>query len=279
MNKTIALAISEGTKQLQHCSESAKLDSQLLLAFVLAKPTSYLITWPEKEISAEIFAKFYTLVGRRKNGEPIAYIVGEKEFWSLPLSVSPATLIPRPDTEILVETVLENHPQPLLNCLDLGTGTGAIALALASEQPKWQIDAIDFEPEAVKLALQNQQKLQIKNVHVYQSNWFSNVPADKKYEVIVSNPPYIDALDHHLTEGDVRFEPSSALVAAQQGLADIQHIINTAKLYLTVQGVLYIEHGYQQADAVQHLLSEAHYQGIKTVQDLAGNDRVTFAHY
>jgi len=275
----IVTTIKQGTEHLKACSDSATLDSQLLLAFVLNKPTSYLLTWPEVPLTEIQYTKFLTLITRRKAGEPIAYILGEKEFWSLSLYVSPATLIPRPDTEILVESVLEAYPESSLNCLDLGTGTGAIALALASEKPLWQIDAIDFKHEAILLAIKNKQKYALENVTIFQSDWFNQIPENKQYQLIVTNPPYIDERDPHLVEGDVRFEPSSALIAKQQGLADIKHIVKTAKAYLCKQGALYIEHGYQQAAAVREILSADNYDCINTIKDLSGNDRVTSARY
>ena len=250
-NLSIAELVAAGREQLANCSDSAKLDAQVLLSFVLDKPTSYLLAWPEKLVSAEIVERFIELVERRLQGEPIAYIVGEREFWSLPLKVSPATLIPRPDTEVLVELVLDHYSvkssaHSNLRCLDLGTGTGAIALALASEQPNWRVEAIDFNPDAVLLAQSNAKNLAIANVEIYQSDWFSAVNSAKVFDVIVSNPPYIDQDDPHLSQGDVVFEPNSALVAADNGLADIRHIATQAKSYLIAGGRLYIEHGYQQ---------------------------------
>lgn len=280
-NLSIAELVAAGIGQLANCSDSAKLDAQVLLSFVLDKPTSYLLAWPEKSVSAEIVERFIELVERRLQGEPIAYIVGEREFWSLPLKVSPATLIPRPDTEILVELVLDHYSvkssaHSNLRCLDLGTGTGAIALALASEQPNWQVEAIDFNPDAVLLAQTNAKNLAIGNVDIYQSDWFSAVNPAKVFDVIVSNPPYIDQDDPHLSQGDVVFEPSSALVAADNGLADIRHIATQAKSYLVAGGRLYIEHGYQQGRAVRDILLELGYHDVVTAKDYGGNDRISY---
>ncbi|NQY37086.1 MAG: peptide chain release factor N(5)-glutamine methyltransferase [Alteromonadaceae bacterium] len=280
-NKSLANLVEYGRNRLNTLSDtdSAKLDAQILLCFVLNKATSYLLTWPEKAINEEQYQNFLSLLERRVQGEPIAYIVGAKEFWSLSLFVSPATLIPRPDTETLVEQILLDHPVSHLSCLDLGTGTGAIALALASEMPNWQIDAVDFNVEAVLLAQKNAKNNNLAQVNIYQSDWFDQISPDKKFDVIVSNPPYIDNIDEHLFQGDVRFEPKSALVAEQQGLADIIHIAAQARKYFAEQGALLLEHGYKQSAHVQKILSEMGYVDIKTIKDLAGNDRITKARY
>ena len=280
-NKSLANLVEYGRNRLNTLSDtdSAKLDAQILLCFVLNKATSYLLTWPEKAINEEQYQNFLSLLERRVQGEPIAYIVGAKEFWSLSLFVSPATLIPRPDTETLVEQILLDHPVSHLSCLDLGTGTGAIALALASEMPNWQIDAVDFNVEAVLLAQKNAKNNNLAQVNIYQSDWFDQISPDKKFDVIVSNPPYIDNIDEHLFQGDVRFEPKSALVAEQQGLADIIHIAAQARKYFAEQGALLLEHGYEQSAHVQKILSEMGYVDIKTIKDLAGNDRITKARY
>ena len=274
--------VSFGGQLLKDTSDSAKLDSQLLLSFVLEKPSTYLLTWPEKIVNHEQTQLFAKLLGRRLQGEPVAYILGYKEFWSLPFKVSPATLIPRPDTEVLVEQVLNEYSdfsEANYKCLDLGTGTGAIALALASELPNWQFEAVDFNNNAVNLAQQNADNLVIKNITIYQSDWFSCIDKSKKFNVVVSNPPYIDKIDHHLTEGDVRFEPNSALVAENNGLADIEKIASGARDYLQENGALFIEHGYQQTQNVATILSRLNYQHIKTIKDLSGNDRMTMARW
>lgn len=277
INNSIANWIAYGREKLACSSDSAKLDTQILLAFVLNKERSYLLTWPERELVKEDEKHFLELLERRISGEPIAYIIGVKEFWSLPLRVSPATLIPRPDTEVLVELVLENFGEvKYLQCLDLGTGTGAIALALASEQPSWQIDAIDFNLDAVQLAQKNAETLQLTQVNIFQSNWFSAVN-ERKYEVIVSNPPYIDDLDENLSQGDVRFEPKSALVASEHGLGDIQHIAQQALSFFKPQGALFFEHGFEQGQAVRNILTDLGYANAQTVRDLNGHERITWA--
>jgi release factor glutamine methyltransferase len=277
MNKTIADWVKHGQEQLVSCSDSAKLDAQILLAFVLDKDRSYLLTWPEKALDEEVSAQYLALLQRRVIGEPIAYITGVKEFWSLPFKVSPATLIPRPDTEILVELVLEEFGDlNNIHCLDLGTGTGAIALALASEMPSWKVEAIDYSFDAVELAQQNARDLQLTRVNIFQSDWFDAIK-ETKFDVIVSNPPYIDVLDENLAQGDVRFEPSSALIANEQGLGDIKHIAKHALNYLTPQGAILFEHGFEQGDAVRNTLMSLGYNNAKTVKDLNGHDRVTWA--
>ncbi len=270
--------VLQGKTLLQASSDSAKLDSEILLSFVLSKDRSYLLTWPEKQLSTEQVQCFIKLLMRRAEGEPIAYIVGIKEFWSLPLSVSKSTLIPRPDTETLVELVLNEYlDSEVIQCLDLGTGTGAIALALASEKAGWKIDAIDFSVEAVQLAQLNAKKCQLNHVKIFQSDWFSNIDNDKKYDLIISNPPYIDAEDKHLTQGDVRYEPESALVAQDNGLADIRHIADNARRFLNSKGQLFIEHGFQQGSSVRDVLKTFAYENVQTKQDLNGHDRITSA--
>ncbi len=271
----IAKLIAYGQQHLSAISDSAKLDVELLICFVIDKPRTYLLTWPEQTLSLTQTALFFELLLRRMQGEPIAYIVEMREFWSLPFQVSPATLIPRPDTEVLVELVLNNHSAESLSCLDLGTGTGAIALALASEQGAWQIDAVDFSHDAVALAKINACHLNLAQVNIFQSDWFSAVAKNKHYDVIVSNPPYIDEQDHHLAQGDVRFEPKTALVAADNGLADIKIIVSQARNYFNQFGYLYVEHGFEQSIAVQDIFADHGYEKIQTFKDYNDNDRIT----
>ncbi|MCG6201536.1 peptide chain release factor N(5)-glutamine methyltransferase [Psychromonas antarctica] len=255
-------------------SDSALLDAQVLLAFVLQKETVYLLTWPEEDLAVAQKEQFEALILQRINGVPVAHLTGIREFWSLPLKVNNSTLIPRPDTEVLVEAAL-NIVAADAKILDLGTGTGAIILALASELPNASCTGIDFSDKAVNLAKENAQQLNIKNVQFKQSNWFENITG--QFDLIVSNPPYIDKQDDHLKQGDLRFEPLSALVSEQEGLADIQLIAQQAPQYLAGGGFLLIEHGYKQAVAVSDILHNLHYQQIKTIKDYGGNDRVTVA--
>lgn len=275
-SSTISALINLGEQMLTQVSDSAKLDGQILLSFVIEKPISYLYTWPDTQLSQKQVKTFLALLKRRTLHEPIAYIVGEKEFWSMPFKVSPSTLIPRPDTEVLVETVLCNHNIERIRCCDLGTGTGAIALALASERPLWLIDALDFNEDAVSLAKENAAILGFDKVSIYQSDWFSKVAIEKRFDVIVSNPPYIDKFDPHLVQGDVQYEPLSALVADNTGMKDFMTIAKNALSFLNPGGKIYFEHGYKQGVDVRKLLTGLAYQNVQTVNDYNGNERVTF---
>ena len=274
---TIESLLKTASIKLAVCSDSPKLDAKLLLASALEKDTTYLFTWADKTVLPEQELAFEQLLDRRLNGEPIAYILGTKEFWSLPFYVSPATLIPRPDTETLIELVLNDWQQSQLNLLDLGTGTGAIALALASEQTSWQITAVDYSQDAVELAQKNARNLQLEQVNIKQSDWYKSIEQQSLFDVIVSNPPYIDEQDPHLEQGDVRFEPKSALVADNEGLADLSLIIEQGKSFLKANGKMYLEHGYQQGKQVRALFEKFGYQNATTVKDLSGNDRITWA--
>jgi len=255
-------------------SDSPALDAELLLAHCLKRNRTYLYTWPEREIAASDEALFRELLARRQQGEPIAYLTGEREFWSLPLAVNNSTLIPRPDTERLVEVALEVLPQLSANVLDLGTGSGAIALALASQKPAWSLCGVDIDADAVALANNNARNLAFDNTQFFQSDWFAAVPA-RQFDAIVSNPPYIDADDPHLLRGDVRFEPRRALVAEQNGLAAIAAIATMAPNFLQCRGWLLFEHGYEQGPAVRSLLSRAGFQNISTWNDWGGRERVS----
>ena len=217
---------------------------------------------------------FDELFERRCGGEPVAYLTGVREFWSLQLKVSPATLIPRPETELLVETALSLSLPANARILDLGTGTGAIALALASEKSGWQITAVDCVDAVVELATENAQTLALDNVCVLKSNWFENV-AGEQFDLVISNPPYIDPDDRHLTQGDVRFEPKSALVAAQLGLGDLVLIAEQAVDHLQPGGWLLMEHGFDQGGAVAELMQLSGYTEVTVLQDLSGRDRAT----
>ncbi|KQB02528.1 protein-(glutamine-N5) methyltransferase, release factor-specific [Vibrio metoecus] len=280
MSVTIEAALKAATEQLQQSgSDSPALDAAVLLCHVLAKPRSYLLTWPDKTLEEPALASLDALLARRMAGEPIAYILGEREFWSLPLKVSPSTLIPRPDTERLVELALDKAALMDGELLDLGTGTGAIALALASELPQRRVTGIDLRPEAAALAQENATRLAIHNTQFLQGSWFSPLADGTKFALIVSNPPYIEENDPHLSQGDVRFEPQSALVAKENGLADIRYISTYASHFLLDGGWLLFEHGYDQGAAVQMMLRELGYQNVTTEQDYAGNDRVTLGQY
>jgi release factor glutamine methyltransferase len=268
--------LKESTSQLAEAGfDSPQLDCAVLLCHILDKPRSYLLTWPEKKLNDFQVSKFDTLLARRLTGEPIAYIIGEREFWSLPLKVLPSTLIPRPDTERLVELALEKISVSANKVLDLGTGTGAIALAIASERQDIEVTGVDLRREVTALALENSQRLSIHNTRFVAGSWYSPLLENEAFNVIVSNPPYIDITDPHLVQGDVRFEPMSALVANDNGLADIRIISEQGRDHLYPNGWLLMEHGFEQGRDVRYILEQLGYQHISTSQDYAGLDRVT----
>ncbi|MAS26435.1 MAG: protein-(glutamine-N5) methyltransferase, release factor-specific [Oceanospirillaceae bacterium] len=268
--------LRSATEQLQASSESARLDSECLLAHVLGQNRTWLYTWSDRGLTAEQLSAANALLQRRIAGEPVAYLCGQRDFWSLTLDVNPSTLIPRGDTETLIEWALELPVLATANVLDLGTGTGAIALALASEQPSWHVQGVDFQAEAVALARTNAAKNNLSRVTFEQSDWFSALAVGAgRFDLIVSNPPYIDGADEHLQQGDVRFEPRSALVAEEQGLADLRHIIEQAPDYLTADGWLLLEHGWQQADAVCELLRQRGFTDVENRCDLGANPRIS----
>jgi release factor glutamine methyltransferase len=274
---SIAEQLAFAKEQLKD-SDSAATDSRLLMCQVLECNTVYLMTWPEKLLDADQLCAFQHLIEKRKQGHPVAYLLGYRYFWNLRLDVSPATLIPRPETELLVETVLDLALHSKASVLDLGTGTGAIALALASEKPDWQITGIDKNEEAVTLAKQNGQSNKLQQVCFKQSDWFSDV-SDVKFDLIVSNPPYVEQYSEYLQLGDVRFEPASALTSGEDGLNDIRHIIPRAVKYLAPKAWLVFEHGHLQAQGVQSLLRENGFEQLRSVSDLNGHPRVTLGCY
>jgi release factor glutamine methyltransferase len=261
-------------------SDTPRLDAELLLMAASGVSRTALYAWPEQALSPAVAELFQAMLARRAAGEPIAHITGRREFWSLDLSVNNATLIPRPDTEILVEVALSYLPLSASRILDLGTGTGAIALALATERPNAFIYAVDNNPDAVALAQYNANNLALKNVFIDQASWLdttwaAQLSAGQRFDMIVSNPPYIDQNDHHLAEGDLRFEPLTALVAAEGGLSDIAAIISLAPNLLIPGGYLWLEHGWQQQLAVNALLQSAGYNSLESHTDFGGNPRVT----
>lgn len=262
-----------GTAARRIGSGSSQLDAELLLAHVTGFPRSRFRAFPEQRISPAHAAAFERLVQQRMAGKPVAYLLGHQEFWSLPLQVSDATLIPRPDTECVVEQALALSLPHQAKVLDMGTGTGAIALALASERPTWGITASDFTDGAVALAQANASALKLP-VEVVKSHWFEQL-APSHFDLIVSNPPYIASTDHHLSEGDVRFEPASALVSGADGLDAIRHIAAHASNWLNAGGWLLLEHGFDQAASVRALLRQHGFNEVQSRQDYGGNDRMS----
>ena len=257
--------------------DTARLDAELLLAQVTGLSRSGFRAFPEREVEARLAAEFEDVVMQRAQGMPVAYLLGHQEFWSLPFKVSSSTLIPRPDTECLVEQALELPLPDNARVVDLGTGTGAIALALASERPGWAISACDLMEDAVALAQANASQLKLP-VEVFQSRWFAGLPAGS-FDLIVSNPPYVASDDHHLDEGDVRFEPASALVSGADGLDDIRLIVSEAPAWLNAEGWLLLEHGFDQAEAVQGLLTARGFAKVESRKDYGGNDRMTLGQW
>ncbi len=256
-------------------TNEAKLETQLLLQHVLNVNRAWLISHKNDALQSNIYEAYRAILKRRLNGEPIAYILGYREFYGLKLKVSPDTLIPRPDTEVLVEAALAkiqnntNH-----SILDLGTGTGAITLAIAKHRPQVHVTTVDTNQAAINIAIENAQNLNLTNVRFMLSDWFSALNSEK-FDVIVSNPPYIEQDDAHLKQGDLRFEPISALVSGEDGLDAIRAIITQAPQHLNPHGWLMLEHGYNQAANVANLLKQAGFSEIDHVQDLAGISRVT----
>ena len=254
----------------------ASLEVNLLLQHLLKVNRAWLISHDRDVLTDDQQQDFYALLQRRLVGEPIAYILGLREFYGLPLKVTQATLIPRPDTETLVEAAFQKISVNVAwDILDLGTGTGAVALAIAKHRPTCNLIGVDASVEALAVAIENAQRLDLKNVRFIKSNWFSDLAAER-FNLIVSNPPYIAEGDCHLTQGDLRFEPRSALVSGVDGLDDIRRIIQDAQNYLKPNGWLMLEHGYDQAQSVASLLKEHGFSQIDHTQDLAGTLRVTF---
>ncbi|OFI35336.1 protein-(glutamine-N5) methyltransferase, release factor-specific [Alteromonas lipolytica] len=272
----ISQALSWATTQLSD-GESPLVDSRVLLCAVLDCNRSYLFTWPDKALSDDQLTTFKQLVQKRQQGHPVAYLIGSRAFWTLTLKVNESTLIPRPETELLVETALQLPLPTAARICDLGTGTGAIALALAAEKPQWSVTGVDRVEAALQLAKENASLNGNLQVNWLLSHWFNDLPATAMFDLIVTNPPYVETGSVYLQQGDVRFEPASALTAGADGLADIREIISQAPDHLSLGGWLLIEHGYTQHDAIKALLQQRGFTACQGVDDLNGMPRITLA--
>ena len=275
MPDTVRHLLDDAAATLADASPAPRLDAELLLAHALGQARSHLRAHPEKTPDTRALEAFRALVAARRRGEPIAYLTSKREFWSLELKVTPATLIPRHETELLVELALQHiPPDAAWEILDLGTGSGAIALAIAHERPRCRITATDQSTTALAVAKENAADLCISNVKFLEGDWFIPV-AERRFHLIASNPPYVPEGDPHLDVGDLRYEPRSALAAGPQGLDDLQRIVGGASGHLEPGGWLMLEHGHDQGEAVRALLVAGGFEGAITCKDLAGHDRVS----
>ena len=280
---TIADALAASRQILIEHQENLTFNAPILEASIFVehafdKTSMQLMTQSDEKICDSAKDQLTTMLSNRISGFPVAYIVGHQPFWTLNLKVSEHTLIPRADSEIIVETAVSLPLIKDANILDLGTGTGAIALAIKAECPHWSVLGCDFKREIVELAVANA-RLNHLNVEFFLSDWFAGVPTTKLYDLIVSNPPYVEAGSNWLQQGDVRFEPESALTSGADGLDDIRHIILHAPHFLNVNGYLLLEHGYEQTDMIQSLMQEAGFKEVTTNQDLSGLDRATLGRW
>ena len=272
---TLRDLLAAAAQRLAKISETPRLDAELLLAAALERPRSYLHAWPERVPEPDRVARFFAWLDRRQAGEPIAYLLGRREFWSLELEVTPDTLIPRPETELLVELALERLPADRTCALaDLGTGSGAIALALAVERPRARIVATDLGPAALTVARRNARRLNIGNVEFREGDWCAPL-AGERFDLLVSNPPYIAATDPHWRQGDLRFEPAAALVAGEDGLDALRSIVAQAPACLRTGGWLLLEHGYDQGEAVPNLLRQRGFVDVSDHRDAANLSRAS----
>lgn len=274
----IQQALIYATQALQSVSDIPKREARWLLAEALNVSDSYLIIHFDKILDCEQQQCFERWLKRRKEGEPLAHVLGYQYFWSLKLKVTPDTLIPRADTEVLVEAILSRCHHTQAAVLDLGTGSGAIALALAVEKPNWHISALDCSPAALAVACENAMDHAIHNVTFIHSDWFNQLESDVQFDLVVSNPPYIDANDPHLCPHVALYEPRSALIADHDGYADLVHIIRQSYHHLRKGGLLVIEHGFQQGELVRQYFANYGYECIEPLYDLSGHWRATLGY-
>ena len=273
---TLKQALLAAQQSLSDTADNPDLEAAMLLCHLLEKPKSHLYAWPEAQLTQAQQLQYQQLIEQRRQGTPIAYILQQREFWSLPLRVTPDTLIPRAETELLVEQAihrLQEWQNP--SVADLGTGSGAIALAVSSERPDARVVATDLQQAALDVATENARRLGLQNLAFHAGDWCDALPEGERFDVILSNPPYIESADPHLSQGDLPYEPRSALVSGDDGLDAIRTIIDQAPARLKQNGWLILEHGYNQADAVRQLMQSAGMSGIASHRDLAGQPRVT----
>jgi release factor glutamine methyltransferase len=277
---TIHQVLIDAVSVLSAASDTPQLDAEILLAYVLQQPRSYLRGRPDRELTNEQSLRYTALLARRMQREPVAYLIGRKEFWSLDLEVSAETLIPRPDTEILIEAALQYFPEKNqhITVADLGTGSGAIALALQSERPNWEIHAVDSSAAALIVARNNAQRLGLMRVSFYVGNWFTALPA-RKLDLVVSNPPYLSEKEWPSYSADLAYEPRAAFVSGNDGLDAIREICTLVRGYIRTGGYLMIEHGFTQGSAVRELFVTAGCGQVTTVKDLSGQERVTIGRF
>lgn len=271
---TLHALLAEATARLAGHSESPALDAELLLVHVLGQPRSRLKSHPEEIASEAAGSRFRALIDRRVNGEPLAYIVGYRHFWTLQLAVTPAVLVPRPETELLVERALSLRPEPSGKIVDLGTGSGAIALALASERPRWQVTATDVSEEALAVARANAKSLALEQVEFLHGSWFGPL-AGRRFDLIVSNPPYIGAAEPEMQSPALRHEPRGALSPGAAALESLAAIAQSAPLHLEPGGWLLLEHGANQGPDVARELVGRGFGHVRSHRDLAGHERMT----
>ncbi|MDD2737850.1 MAG: peptide chain release factor N(5)-glutamine methyltransferase [Methylomonas lenta] len=273
--ESIQTLLKNSVTRLSQTSDTPHLDAEVLLCHCLSKNRSYLRAWLEHHPSEAQSLQFWALIKQRCLGEPIAYLTGQREFWSRAFMVSPDVLIPRPDTELLIELSLQHLPSNQAGkIIDLGTGSGILAITLAAERPLADVIATDISSAALNIAKKNAQQLAVGNLRFLISDWFDAV-TESNFDLVISNPPYIAADDPHLQQGDVRFEPESALISGEEGLKDIRLLSEQARNHLKPNGLLLIEHGYNQQTQVQAILQSFNYRQIQTHPDLSGNPRVT----